>query len=76
MGRLLALRFGLRALVRRFAAADMVAAAPVAASAVVHAELSGLSVEVRGVVVVMPSGAAGQAGSAGTLGGEGTTGAG
>ena len=57
MGRGFTLALGFRALVRRFAAADMVATAPVAASAVFQAELSGLSVEGRGVVLTAWSGA-------------------
>ena len=51
MGRGFRLGLGLRALVRRFAAADMVATAPVAASAVFQAELRGLSVDGRGVLL-------------------------
>lgn len=53
MGRGFRLGLGLRALVRRFAAADMVATAPVAASAVFQAELRGLSVDGRGVVLTV-----------------------
>jgi len=53
MGRGFRLGLGLRALVRRFAAADMVATAPVAANAVFQAELRGLSVDGRGVVLTV-----------------------